>query len=127
MVILPGSKYLIASVREEQRESYAIMIVALDYRGGGSLPLAKLTTPSKVYNLQTKFTSYQGQMRIMVSYINRDAKSKKNRTGRWRAHLPSTSISRCTTVFTTLGATDQLSDPDILHPVSETYNAFVMG
>lgn len=79
MVILPGGKYLVASVRDEQRDCYAIMIFVLDYRRAGALALAKTATPTKAYNLQAKYMTFQGQRGIMVSYSLRDTKSRKHR------------------------------------------------
>jgi hypothetical protein len=79
MVILPGGKYLVASVKEEQRDCYAIMIFTLDYRRAGALPLAKTPTATKAYNLQAKYMTYQGQKGIMTSYTLRDTKSRKDR------------------------------------------------
>jgi hypothetical protein len=35
-------------------------------------------------------------------------------------------VYSCNTLFTTLGALDNLADPDILHPGSEPYNIFAM-
>lgn len=79
MVILPGGKYLVCSVKDEQRNCYALMIYVLDYRRAGALALAKTSTPTKAYNLQAKYMTYQGYKGIMVSYSLRDVKSRKHR------------------------------------------------
>jgi hypothetical protein len=79
MVILPGGKYLVASVKDDIRDCYAIMIFVLDYRIGGALAIAKTTTPTKAYNLQAKYMAYQDQKGIMVSYSLRDTKYKEHR------------------------------------------------
>ena len=77
MVILPGGTHLVASVREETRNSFAIMIFVLDYKNGGALPLAKADTPTQAYNLQAKYMQLYGQSGIMIAYTIRDLRSKK--------------------------------------------------
>jgi hypothetical protein len=77
MVILPGGIYLVASVREETRDSFAIVIFVLDYRNGGALPLAKVNTPTQAYNLQAKYMKLHGQDGIVIAYTIRDVRSKK--------------------------------------------------
>jgi hypothetical protein len=79
MVMLPGGKYLVASVKDDLRDSYAIMIFVLDYRIGGTIAVAKTSTPTKAYNLQAKYMVYQDQKGLMVSYTLRDTKYKKHR------------------------------------------------
>ena len=74
MAILPGGKYLVASVRDLARNCYGIITFALDYRVGGALPLAKTQTPTKAYNLKAKYMTFQGQKGIMISYCLRDTK-----------------------------------------------------
>jgi hypothetical protein len=77
MVILPGGLHLVASVREETRNSFAIMIFVLDHRNGGALPLAKTDTPSQAYNLQAKYMKLHDQNGIVIAYTVRDIRSKK--------------------------------------------------
>ena len=77
MTILPGGVHLVASVREETRNSFAIMIFVLDYRNGGALPLAKTDTPTQAYNLQAKYMKLHNQNGIVIAYTIRDIRSKK--------------------------------------------------
>jgi len=77
MVILPGGDYLIASVREETRNSFALMVFVLDYRNGGALPLARTGTPAQAYNLQAKYMNLHGQNGITIAYTIKDIRSKK--------------------------------------------------
>ena len=77
MVILPGGHHLIASVREETCNTFALMIFVLDYRNGGALPLAKNDTLTQPYNLQAKYMTLQGQNGIMVACTLKDIRSKK--------------------------------------------------
>ena len=77
MVILPGGVHLVASVREETSNSFALMIFVLDYRNGGALPLAKTNTPMQAYNLQAKYMKLHDQNGIVIAYTIRDIRSKK--------------------------------------------------
>ena len=77
MVILPGGHHLVASVREETCNSFALMIFVLDYRNGGALPLAKTDTPTQAYNLQAKYMRLHHQNGIMIAYTLKDIRSKK--------------------------------------------------
>lgn len=77
MVILPGGHHLVASVREETCNSFALMLFVLDYRNGGVLPLAKSETPTQAYNLQAKYMSFRGEKGIMIACTLKDIRSKK--------------------------------------------------
>jgi len=77
MVILPGGTYLVASVKEENCNSFALMVFVLDYRKGGALPLAKTDTPTQAYNLQAKYMRLHGQNGIMIAYTIKDIRSKR--------------------------------------------------
>ena len=77
MVILPGGTHLVASVKEETCNSFALMVFVLDYRNGGALPLAKLGTPTQAYNLQAKYMRLRGQNGIVIACTVKDIRSKK--------------------------------------------------
>lgn len=77
MVILPGGLHLITSVKEENCNSFALMVFVLDHRNGGALPLAKTETPTQAYNLQAKYMKLHDQNGIMVAYTLKDIRSKK--------------------------------------------------
>ena len=44
MVVLPGGQYLVASVTDDYRHHYGIMVYAMDHRIGGCIPLARTAT-----------------------------------------------------------------------------------
>ena len=77
MTILPGGTHLVASVREETRNSFAIMIFVLDYRNGGALPLAKTDIPAQAYNLQSKYMKLHDQNGIVIAYTTKGIRSRK--------------------------------------------------
>ena len=91
MTILPGGAHLVASVREETRNSFAIMIFVLDYRNGGALPLAKTDTPTQAYNLQAKYMKLHDQNGIVIAYTTKDIRSKKYKMAAQR-YPPTTSL-----------------------------------
>jgi hypothetical protein len=75
MTVLPGGKYLVASVRDAGCKRYAIMVFVLDHTGKGSIALAKTPTKSKAYNLQAKYMTFHGVQGIAIAYIRRKFKS----------------------------------------------------
>ena len=77
MTVLPGGKYLVASVRDTGCNRYAIMVFVLDHATRGSIALAKTPTKSKAYNLQAKYLAYNGVQGIAIAYIRRKFKSNK--------------------------------------------------
>ena len=77
MVILPGGHHLVASVREETCNSFALMIFVLDHRNGGALPLAKADTSTQAYNLQAKYMSFCGKSGVMIACTLKDIRSRK--------------------------------------------------
>lgn len=77
MVILPGGHHLVASVKEETCNSFALMVFVLDHRNGGALPLAKSETATQAYNLQAKYMTFRGQNGIMIACTLKDIRSKR--------------------------------------------------
>lgn len=73
MKVLPGGKYLVASVDPGCRR-YAIMVFVLDHAGSETMALAKTPTKSKAYNLQAKYMTFQGVQGIAIAYIRRKFK-----------------------------------------------------
>jgi hypothetical protein len=80
MVILPGGHHLVASIKEETCNSFALMLFVLDYRNSGALPLAKSDTSTQPYNLQAKYMPFRGKNGIMIACTLKDIRSKKYKT-----------------------------------------------
>jgi hypothetical protein len=76
MTVLPGGKYLVASVDQGFRR-YAIIIFALDHTGGESVALARTTTDTKAYSLQAKFMTHHDIQGIVISYLTRKFKGRE--------------------------------------------------
>ncbi|KAG5222360.1 Fbox floxuridine [Salix suchowensis] len=70
MKLLPGGKYLVVSETDEEGFRYSISVWLLDDAHGPRV-LARTHMDVKVFNLQAKYTRYQGQNGIMVSFVRR--------------------------------------------------------
>ncbi|KAH7916394.1 hypothetical protein BJ138DRAFT_1052668 [Hygrophoropsis aurantiaca] len=71
MVVLPGGKYLVASVCNPARTHYSLVVYALDHRIGGVVPLAETPVKQKAYNLRAKYMIIEGTPCIAIAYIRR--------------------------------------------------------
>jgi hypothetical protein len=79
MKIVPGGKYVIASVREGTNR-YALMLFMMEHRVKTAYPVAKMPTPSKAYKLEAKYMRYETKMGIVISYVRREPKRESDRT-----------------------------------------------
>ncbi|KAJ7610882.1 hypothetical protein FB45DRAFT_761043 [Roridomyces roridus] len=73
MKLLPGGKFLIASVRDLSSYRYYITLFSLDHPRGNRA-VARMPTISKAYDLQAKYMKYNGKHGIMVAYTRRTFK-----------------------------------------------------
>ena len=73
MKIVPGGKYVVASVREGTNR-YALILFMMEHRVKMAYPVAKIATPSKAYKLEAKYMRYETEMGIMISYVRREPK-----------------------------------------------------
>jgi hypothetical protein len=78
MKIVPGGKYVIASVREGANR-YALVLLMMEHRVKTAYPVAKIATPSKAYKLEAKYMRYGAEMGIMISYVRREPKRSEDR------------------------------------------------
>jgi hypothetical protein len=92
MKIVPGGKYVIASIREGPNR-YALMLLMMEHRVKTAYPVAKISIRSKAYNLDAKYMRYESEMGIMISYVRREPKRKSHREDGYvfpsRADIPS--------------------------------------
>lgn len=72
MEVLPGGKHLIASVSDYNNACYWLMILVSDYHTGGLVPLAKMPTDTKAYNLRAKYMTVRGSEGIVIGYVRRE-------------------------------------------------------
>lgn len=68
--ILPGGKYLIASVKDSGNYRFFLVIFCLDHPNGPR-PLARYPVKSKALHLQAKYMKYKGQHVVIISFVCR--------------------------------------------------------
>ncbi|KAJ7206725.1 hypothetical protein B0H12DRAFT_1243273 [Mycena haematopus] len=125
MRLLPGGKFLIASVRDLSSHRYYITLFCLDHPKGNRA-VARVPTKSKAYDLQAKYMKYNGEHGIMVAYTRRTFQngdqcdidpSDYRDTDAVDPPFPLLYESLC--LHVSLGALEALVDPRI-HPGSDT-------
>ncbi|EKM55094.1 uncharacterized protein PHACADRAFT_255465 [Phanerochaete carnosa HHB-10118-sp] len=70
MVLLPGGRYLLASVSDRDKWQWMLVLYAVHDRGPAE-PLVAYRTESRAQMLQAKFSAYRGARGIVVSYLVR--------------------------------------------------------
>lgn len=78
MKVVPGGKYVVASVREGTNR-YALVLLMMEHRVRIAYPVAKIATSSKAYKLEAKYMRYGTEMGIMISYVRREPKRASDR------------------------------------------------
>ncbi|KAF9486558.1 hypothetical protein BDN70DRAFT_941411 [Pholiota conissans] len=68
--LVPGGKFLVASVRDRVHPRFYLEVYGLDLMYGCHL-LARLPTFHKIYDLQAKYFPHDGRPGIMISYTRR--------------------------------------------------------
>ena len=81
MAVLPGGKYMVASVCNMAKTHYSIIVFALDHRIGGIVPLAETPVKQKAYNLKARYMNIDGTPSIVIAYIRRKMSSRYNNSG----------------------------------------------
>lgn len=85
MKIVPGGKYVVASIREGANR-YALMLLMMEHRVKTAYPVAKIATPSRAYRLDAKYMRYGSEMGIMISYVRREPKRDSDRMAGYSFH-----------------------------------------
>ncbi|KAJ7492263.1 hypothetical protein FB451DRAFT_1122988 [Mycena latifolia] len=131
MRLLPGGKFLIASVRDLSSHRYYITLFSLDHPKGNRA-VARVPTISKAYDLQAKYMKYRGAHGIMVAYTRRTFKngeqcdidpSHYHDTDAVDPPFPFLYESLC--LHVSLDALEELVDPRIPPGSAEFYNLAV--
>ncbi|THU89910.1 hypothetical protein K435DRAFT_676883 [Dendrothele bispora CBS 962.96] len=72
MILLPGGKFLVASVTDFRRTRFFIQVFSLDHPSHeGKYALAKRPVTTKAFNLRAKFMKYKGKQGIMIMFSMR--------------------------------------------------------
>lgn len=80
MVILPGGRYLVASVAGRGNDKYCIVVYMLDHIKYGAIILAKTPTTTKAFHLTARYMTVANQRSIVIAYVRRDYKNRAYRT-----------------------------------------------
>ncbi|KAI8974769.1 hypothetical protein BD414DRAFT_424052 [Trametes punicea] len=90
MVLLPGGRYLVASVTDPSEEQYSLVVYTVD-PPALSKPIAKTGTEMKAYALRAKFVTIKGQKSLAIAYIRRTYHHKTDRLNCAKGFLPNVS------------------------------------
>lgn len=70
MKLLPGGKFLVASVKDSSNYHFYIVIFTLDHPKGPRA-LARVPTHVKAFHLQAKYMKHNGVQGVMIAYVRR--------------------------------------------------------
>lgn len=85
MALLPGGRYLVASVSDRDKWNWMLVLYAIRDRGPAE-PLVAYKTESRALMLQAKFSDYKGKRGIAVSYLLRRWKHP-NQDRHWAVNI----------------------------------------
>ncbi|KAL6303934.1 hypothetical protein BKA93DRAFT_312245 [Sparassis latifolia] len=128
MVMLPGGRYLIASVSDKKRTRYSIVLFAMDSVLAGAFALAKTNTITEAYNLQARYMTIQGERGIVISYVRKRCKKRTKKSASSSEHgvdkeEPPIKYHECISLHVQLSSLDILVDSR-LEPGSEEFIEF---
>ncbi|KAI0086202.1 hypothetical protein BDY19DRAFT_895289 [Irpex rosettiformis] len=89
VALLPGSKYLVASISDSTKRNWGIILCVLDSRLGVK-PIAKTATKTKAFRLQARYFTINGTPGITIAFVCRDW---VNAADRRKAYVASPNIS----------------------------------
>ncbi|TBU27946.1 hypothetical protein BD311DRAFT_759238 [Dichomitus squalens] len=90
MTLLPGGDYLVASVSNRAGDRYYLVVYAMNAPGAPQA-LTAVETTTKAYDLQAKYMTIKEQRSIVIAYLRRDYRNKKDRMRAMRGYLPDVS------------------------------------
>ena len=74
---------MVASVKRAP-QSYGLLVVQLDHRQKTAYPVAMFPSGAvKPYALEAKYMDFDGEPRIMISYISRECAHQRDREAGW--------------------------------------------
>ena len=125
MKIVPGGKYIVASVREGTNR-YALMLLMMEHRVKLAYPVAKIATPSKAYKLEAKYMRYGTEMGIMISYVRREPKRASDRMSGYVFPLIASSPTSTESLLHRIDVSNYSEDHVIDFPVPVRYELNVL-
>ncbi|KAG6334135.1 hypothetical protein ID866_4958 [Astraeus odoratus] len=128
MVVLPGGKYMVASVCNWAKNLYSLVVYSLDHRAGGIVPLAETPVKQKAYNLKAKYMTADGQPSIVIANCDVDPSiyTEIRNNPRLKIDPPVPFQYICSCIQIPLDSLDTLADPR-LNPRSSEFFEFAMS
>ncbi|KAI0761459.1 hypothetical protein BC629DRAFT_1597345 [Irpex lacteus] len=71
IALLPGGRYLVASISDPTKQNWGIILCSLDLRSGVTL-IAKISTKAKAFQSQARYLNVRGEAGITIAFIYRD-------------------------------------------------------
>ncbi|CDO69108.1 hypothetical protein BN946_scf185042.g10 [Trametes cinnabarina] len=90
MVMVPGGRYLVASVTNRSEEIYSLLVFAIDIQGHFRA-LAKTDTATKAYDIRAKYVTVRGEQSLAITYLRRDYHHKTDRKKALKHEIPNVS------------------------------------
>ncbi|KAI9068436.1 hypothetical protein FKP32DRAFT_1561741 [Trametes sanguinea] len=90
MVLVPGGRYLIASVTDPTETTYSLVIFTVDVHRR-CRPIAKTDTQTKAYGIRVKFATVKGEKSLAVAYLRREYHHKTDKKLSTKGYLPDVS------------------------------------
>ncbi|KAI0641292.1 hypothetical protein C8Q79DRAFT_989779 [Trametes meyenii] len=90
MTLLPGGRYLVASVCDSHAQRYSLIVYAID-TFGRSRPIAKTETTTKAYSIRAKYVTLKGRKSVAIAYLRREYHHKRDKRRAERGELPDVS------------------------------------
>ncbi|KAL6303938.1 hypothetical protein BKA93DRAFT_734009 [Sparassis latifolia] len=78
MAMLPGGHYIVASVTNNARSQYSLIIFVVDSTLAGAWVVARTDTITKAYHVQAKYMTIGDERGIVVAYIRRNYRRFKD-------------------------------------------------
>ncbi|KAI1797164.1 hypothetical protein LXA43DRAFT_399066 [Ganoderma leucocontextum] len=90
MALLPGGDYLVASTANRAHDRYNLVVFSMN-TAGAPRAIAAIDTTTKAYAIQAKYMTIKKQRTIVIAYLRRDYRNRKDRGKAARGRIPDVS------------------------------------
>ncbi|KAJ3723589.1 hypothetical protein DFJ43DRAFT_648646 [Lentinula guzmanii] len=118
--LLPGGQYMVASVKDSASRRFYICIFCLDHPDPNFPPLARHSVPSRAFNIEARFLTWEDRPGIMIFYSMRLPEDGKLRgydlselSNNPNVEPPYPIRHESVSMFVDMTALEVLSDPSI--------------
>ncbi|KAI0692044.1 hypothetical protein BC835DRAFT_90455 [Cytidiella melzeri] len=128
MTVLPGCRYMVASISDFTRTKWDLMLCVLDSRYG-VIPIARTSTKTKAFGLRARYLTVKGVPGVTIAFVRRDWVHRKDGkkgvnisdfSGEHVIDTPYPVKHECLVYHVTLDSIEALNDP-LLVPGSQQY------